>query len=529
MSTRRTVIALLVLAALYAAAVNDSWSVRPDSGYYLALGRSLAEGRGMEFNGRQVWGFPPLVPLLVAGCRLLAGPRLWPVNAAMSLFGLGVAAASAAAFRRLADGLPDRLGCGVAAGAAVIVATSARLFTASTRILTDVPFTFFVVLGVYAFVRARQGHWAWVLAGSLALAAATWTRLPGIVLWVGLVLGLLLDARPPGRLRRLLATAAGAAIVVGAMAAWMLLLRPRSDPGTVDYLRAAQNLDCGMFSAAKWAEVAEALLKVPQALCGALVEQDLPYLSFMPTALALVGLATLARTRQWTVVMPVLIYGAALTALGPDGIGDRYFLPIMPLAAYALVSGVRALAAGAAALRKSSPESPPTIRRPWAVPLAVGCCAIISLPNVAATIYVMRSPHFYHVYERGLWADYVDLGRALEARGRPGTDRVLAPWFTVVHYLSRLETTSEYSPAQAPRSHYASGPPDDFVRAATAGGYRFVVVPPTQDAKDMVTPAWSRAVTAGLKAAEVFRDPPERFGRLMLFERAAPVPGGQSP
>lgn len=44
-SRRLWVMAVAALAAAYAAGLNDSWAIKPDSGFYPALGRSLAEGR----------------------------------------------------------------------------------------------------------------------------------------------------------------------------------------------------------------------------------------------------------------------------------------------------------------------------------------------------------------------------------------------------------------------------------------------------------------------------------------------------
>jgi 4-amino-4-deoxy-L-arabinose transferase-like glycosyltransferase len=487
----------------------------------------------MEFNGRQEWGFPPVVPLVIAGCRLLAGPRLWPVNLVMTLFGLGVIALAALAIRRLASDLPERPAGGAAvglrpgaaglrpdeAGAAVLVAASAQLFNASTRVLTDVPFTFLVVLGVYGFARARQGHWSWLLAGSLAMAAATWTRLPGVVLWGGLALGTLVDARPPGYLKRFLATAAGGALVLGALAAWMIFLRSRADPGTLDYVRAARQLDYDFLSWAKWASVGQALLNLPRAVSGVLMDQELPGLNLAPTALVLVGLWTLARGRQWIVIMPIVLYIAFLASLGPSAVAERYFLPILPLVAYALVAGVRTVAAWGTAARaawrkRRGDEAAGPTRRAWAVPLAVGLCVAVSLPKIGRTIYWMRHGDFYQRFDHGKWADAVALGRALGERGRPGTDRVVAPWFTIVHYLSRLETTSVYSADEPRADRYTQAPPGDLARAAVAGGYRFVVVPAGAG-------EWSQAAAAGLEETGQFRDPPERFGRLLLFERAA--------
>jgi len=55
----------IVVALAYALAINDQWAIKGDSALYLALGRSLAEGRGMEYNGQQMWGTPPAIPGLV--------------------------------------------------------------------------------------------------------------------------------------------------------------------------------------------------------------------------------------------------------------------------------------------------------------------------------------------------------------------------------------------------------------------------------------------------------------------------------
>ena len=107
---------LLALAGLFVLAVNDHWAVKSDSALYLGLGRSLAEGRGMMFNGRAEWGVPPVVPLLVAGCRLLAGAHDWLPNLCMTMFGLGVVVFSYLAVRHLAADLPGSLRDTVALG-----------------------------------------------------------------------------------------------------------------------------------------------------------------------------------------------------------------------------------------------------------------------------------------------------------------------------------------------------------------------------------------------------------------------------
>lgn len=76
-SRRRRLLAAAILAdiaLLPLLAVNNHGAVEPDSGVYFSLGRSLAEDRGMEYNGDPSGGVPPLFPVLIAACRLIFGP-----------------------------------------------------------------------------------------------------------------------------------------------------------------------------------------------------------------------------------------------------------------------------------------------------------------------------------------------------------------------------------------------------------------------------------------------------------------------
>jgi hypothetical protein len=113
------------VAALYLVGLNDFWAITPDSGLYMSLGRSLVEGRGMEFNGEQWSGIFPVVPLLIAGCRWLVGSHVWLINLVMRLFALGFIAFSFLIFDRLQKEFPDRMRMGLVAGATIVVALPA--------------------------------------------------------------------------------------------------------------------------------------------------------------------------------------------------------------------------------------------------------------------------------------------------------------------------------------------------------------------------------------------------------------------
>lgn len=515
--TRRTLTLIgLGLVVLYLLAINDHWAVRPDSGLYLGLGRSLAEGRGMAFNGGQWWGIPPVVPLLVAGCHVLVGEHLWLINAVMSLFGLGVVLLAYLTATRLSADLPESVRAGLAPAVLLVVGTSGRLFIDSTRVLTDVPFTFFVMLGLYAWVRARDGHWAWVAAGAVALLAATMTRIVGPVFVVAMGAALVLDAARRGdRTRRVAAALGGMAVVAVGFGLWVVCVRSRAEAGTIDYLEPRHLALFNLLAPSKWREVCDGLLALPAAVTSTIVYQKLPWVNLVPAGLMAVGLWVAARRRQWLVVLPILVYVAFLLALG-GATASRYLLPVMPLLAYALLVGVQTVAAW---LRKRRPPGPGAApdRRRLALAVAVGLCAAVSLARVGRTVYWARHPQFDEVLEHGKWQGLLDASRYVGERGRPGRDRVLAHDLYIVHYVSRLETVTQISWQGKPAEHQTDVPPGAFAEVAVAGGYRFVIVPTDRD-------GWSGAAADALRATGRFADPPHTIADLAVYERLVAGP-----
>jgi len=519
---KHALIALLVgIAVFYLAALNDRWAVCADSALYLGLGRSLAEGRGMEFNGEQTWGIPPLVPLLIAACYRLTGTHFWLINLVMSLLGLGTVLVSYATAKRLTAALAPELRAGLPLGVLLAVGFSARLFIESTNILTDVPFAFLVALALYAFVRGREGHWAWFLAGSFAMVAATLTRLLGLVFFGGLVLATALDFRRGGYTRRILASVGGAVLVVGAFLVWLILLRSRSDPGTIDYVHDAGGIAGQFWSWAKLESLDEAAGNFPSALCSSIVSQKLPYLNLVPTAILLCGAWTLARARQLLALVPVGLYVALLAVVAPSAVAPRYFLPIMPVLVYGLLVGVRTLAMWTTRRKQVRTLSADTVAtRPgtprgdagWALSVAIALCLAISLPKIGRQVYWMRHPRFLVLYEHGRWQGSVEVGNYLAQHGRAETDRVLTPDERVVHYLSRLRALSQYSPKMANPQYYDSAPPEELARVAVDGNYRFVVVPTDKQ-------PWSADAMERLEATGLF-GAVKQFADLALYQRA---------
>jgi hypothetical protein len=532
---RSWLVAAVVVAAVYAAGMNDFLAVRSDSGLYLALGRSLAEGRGMEFNGVQMWGVPPGLPLLIAACLRVAGDHYWLINMVLRAMGVGIALAASGTVWHLAADLPQDRRRRLAIATLLVVGLSERLFIGAAHILTDVPFSFLIAAGLYAFVRARRGHWAWCLAGAVLMLAATLTRLLGPLFFIR-----------KDRRGHLLATAAGGLILAGGTWAWMACVRPLADPQGLDYMRAVDPERFNIFGEFLWIQVGAGLIRFPDALCEALVGQQLAWINLVPTALVLVGLVAAARRRQWLAVVPAFFYIAFLLVWGFGAVAPRYLLPAMPMLAYALLLGVDEVTArlrrrtsgkgepGAdSAAGRSSPAwagtrreegtVPPAVAQgtSWrpriaAVTVAAAVCLAISLPKVARDIYWLRQPRFYAAYEHGKWQDVLDLGRYLAEAGRPETDWVATPDPSLVHYLSRLRVVAKplwekHGPWDA-----QAIPPDAYAEAVVRTGVRFVVA--QANAKDSSGKDWSGPAMDRLAATGVFL-PPRRFGNLALYER----------
>jgi len=533
---RKTAILLLLMAGLYLAAVNDHWAVKSDSALYLGLGQSLAEGRGMAFNGRQEWGIPPVVPLLVAGCRLLAGAHDWLPNLCMTGFGLGVVVFSYLVVRRLAADLPGSLRDTVALGSLLVVGTSARLFIDSTRIMTDVPCALFVIVGLYAFLRARSGHWAWYLAGAGVLVVGVLTRILAVFFFAGYVVAAAVTARERGRKGVLLALVGGTLAAAGMFLLWVVLFRGQAGPEAIDYLSAGTLERLNPLMAGKAAELLDALATLPDALASAIVYQKLSWFGLVPLGLMAVGLGRAVRLRQWLVVFPVVFYVGFLVWWAPAAVSSRYMLPVMPMLVYLLLVGLatagppvrKALGRASRRLRRSgrrgtghrlavSAVRTGRVAAIYGVSIAVGIAMAISLPKVGRLVYCMRNTEFYTVFDGGRWQHYKAMADYLRRRADPSADRCLTPKATVVHYWSGVICRSRVHWDGTQYDHLHDLAPAEFARMAGQSPNTFVVVP--MDAGD-----WSRAIVPAMGRVGVFRVPPERFGDLALFERLQPAP-----
>jgi 4-amino-4-deoxy-L-arabinose transferase-like glycosyltransferase len=518
MNRRWALILALVVAALYMASVSDRWAIKYDSALYLGLGQSLADGRGMEFNGRQWGAIPPGLPLVIAASDRLFGPHYWPLNLFERLCALGVVLVSFLILRRLVQQLPEPLRPGLLAGTIVAVAFSAQLFTNALAILTDTPFTLLMLLGLYAFVRGRENPWLWYSLGTAALMAATLTRLVGVIFLAGAAAAALAEALRSRSRRQALAAAATTLIGGAVVAACVLALRAHRGADTLDYLTAASE-HSDFLSAGKWQAVGIALTRLPDAMIASLLDQRLRYLDVALAAVILAGLWTALRARQYLVIFPTVLYIAALTGLSPSSVSPRYFLPLMPIMAYGLVLGARTLAPWLMKAR--------LLRRPeTAVAVMAALCVAFCVPKIGREIYRQHHPRFYEIYDSGQWLGCVESAAYLRTVGPAPADRVLGPWSRVTHYLSGVLVALNKDPPRClDIQHYAQIEPEVFLAAVRSGDYRFVLVPTGVKEEEK---QWSSRVCRGIETSGLFRDPPQAFDGVLLYTLTArPAPAAE--
>lgn len=150
-----------------------------DNAAYIALARSLIEGRGYL----ELWDpatlphtvYPPAFPGLLALAMLL-GLESW---AALKLL---VVFISAAAVALTVVGLRRAFGAGIALVVGAVVAVSPGVVALSHWVLSDVPFWALTVLALWGFERLEAGERGGLAVAVLATVLAYFTRSAGLPL-----------------------------------------------------------------------------------------------------------------------------------------------------------------------------------------------------------------------------------------------------------------------------------------------------------------------------------------------------------
>ncbi|MBN1825693.1 MAG: hypothetical protein JW958_05445 [Candidatus Eisenbacteria bacterium] len=320
---------LLLTAVLHLSTIRSGHDWGGDFAHYLRHAENIVDGRAYGETGYvrtplmsyvSTSSYPPGFPLLLAPVRLVAGRSMLPFKVEGVLFLVG----ALALLRVWARG---KIGDGAAFLLLFLFGWSAAVIEESDRILSDVPFLFFLLLSLIVIERAwRRGR---IDPGGAALVAAlvlftTLIRPVGALLLVPF-LG---EGLRRGGLRSVAPWAAAAAIAAGVVVFRVLMpdlayggLFAGASPGTV------------------WKNLRYYRL---------LTERFLPPFPLLPGAryplflilstFALAGMVRSIRRGLWPLFLFVLAQVAVLIVF-PFQQGHRYLFPVYPFLLYWMLLG----------------------------------------------------------------------------------------------------------------------------------------------------------------------------------------------
>jgi 4-amino-4-deoxy-L-arabinose transferase-like glycosyltransferase len=378
---------LLVQAGLWLGLADNSWRASPDSGLYLGLGRSLAQGQGYVFNHQFHSMVPPGYPLFLAAVMKLFGESFLAMNLSQLATGLACTPVAFLLLRRW-------FGADLGILGALVFALSYALWDTAGVPLSDFLFTSLAMLGmlcVAAGVPTEGGaptasqarRWLAVLAGGLVLGCAGLVRVNGVVVIPGVVAAIWIGWRGRSRLER-----AGACLLVAAMTAapvlaWQAYANAMRTPGERNYLDAS-------YLAKPLGEMARLvfynlLVDLPSAMSDLIANfGGIPVVASLVIPAAVVtGAAICLRRRQ--ALLPLGLVGMSLMLLIAPGVRLRYLFFLQPGLIVLAIVGASAWAG------KLSPAGWLTagrLRRGAVV--AAGILAVIGVAHSSANTWKQR-------------------------------------------------------------------------------------------------------------------------------------------
>jgi hypothetical protein len=350
---------LLALAALYGAVPSNELggNFGGDDVQYLLLSKALAGGLGYVDlylpEHPPHTKYPPLFPLLLAPFNLLGSHQLLGVHILICILALGVPLALA--------GWVRRQGYSETASVAVFLlsATLPRYYQFLVHVLSEVPFMLFCYFALYWTARSASHPKARDLAVILlATLAALFTRSAGMALVAAIGLELLRRAE----FRRWRLAGIPAPIVFGlvtglAFLAWTLRNRGVGGP-SLGYFQEMMLKDVyrpqdGSISLAEFAARVYArsyiyfTVLAMEVTLGAvyIIKPQIHYYHvplFIPVAVGFISrLFRAERSLEWFFLFSVLL------VLSWWSYEDRFLIPLLPLASFYLVLGLRRIAGAA--------------------------------------------------------------------------------------------------------------------------------------------------------------------------------------
>ena len=411
---RRLVVWSLIVL-VYVIGVSPMWWPRSDSALYLSLSHSLAEGRGFVHNGQAHTLVTPGLPLVLAGLEKAFGPGYWAGNLFTVLCGLGAVAMVYLSVRRLGDD-------SIAFAVAVVTALSYPFYSNSHRILTQIPFVLVFWGMFYACLRRRAGSAWWLAAVALLSLLSIVIRAPGLLLVGPLGVGLFFNGDRSGGARRLRWCSAAMLgpmfIIAGAMLAHSWAASDRL-PGYLDYAFGVLGGGAGRRASA----VGQAAARMPDVVTKMLVGQrGLLPLGVLAIAVIVAGMVHLWRNQQrYIVIFAALSLGAYLM-MGPDMIGTRYFLTLMPIYIYGALQGLCICVRWVCRRRQLACSSGTYLK---AVGIFAAVCIACNMPKVLRnSVYYSytawaRPGSYYHVTRLDKYAEFFAIADILKSHVPP--------------------------------------------------------------------------------------------------------------
>jgi len=460
---RRRVLVWSLIVLVYLIGVCPMWWPTSDSALYLSLSHSLAEGKGFVYNGKEHALVTPGLPLVLAGLERALGPGYWAGNLFTALCGLGAVAMVYLSVRRLSDD-------SIAFVVAVVTALSYPFYSNSHRILTQIPFALVFWSMFYACLRRWEGSAWWGVAVGLLSLLSIVIRAPGLLLAGPLGVGLFFNGDRSGGARRLRwcsVAMLGPMFIIGGT---MLAISWISSGHLPGYLTYAFGVLGGGGVGGRVSAVGQAAARLPDVVTKLLVGQrGLLPLGVLAGGVIVAGMVHLWRSEQRYIAIFAALSLAAYLMMGPDMIGTRYFLTLMPIYIYAGVQGL-CLCVRWVCRRRQRRCAPATYLR--AVGIFAAFCLVCNIPKVLRnSVYYSyaawtQPDTYYHVTRSEKYADFFAIAEALKTQPPPHA-KVGGPkdGERVIHHLSG-RIVLPYTPAKQERD--SAGEAEriiDFVRS----------------------------------------------------------------
>jgi hypothetical protein len=462
MLCRRRVLVWSLIVLVYLIGVCPMWWPTSDSALYLSLSHSLAEGRGYVHNGQAHTLVAPGLPLALAGLERAFGPGYWAGNLFTALCGLGAVAMVYLSVRRLGDD-------STAFAVAVVMAMSYPFYSNSHRILTQIPFALVFWSMFYACLRGREGSAWWGVAVVLLSLLSIVIRAPGLLLVGPLGVGLFFNGDRSGGARRLRWCGAAMLGPMFIIAGGMLAVSWISSGHLPGYLSYAFGV-LGGGAGERVSAVSQAAARLPDVVTKLLVGQrGLLPLGILSGGVIVAGMVHLWRANQRYIAIFAALSLAAYLMMGPDMIGTRYFLTLMPIYIYAAVQGL-CICVRWVCRRRQRPCSGATYLR--AVGIFAVVCVACNMPKVLRnSVYYsytawLQPDNYYHVTRSEKYADFFAIAEALKTQPPPH-GKVGGPkdGERVIHHLTG-RVVLPYTPGKQERNSAAEAERIiDFVRS----------------------------------------------------------------